>query len=65
MIDAINTFGKPIGQYFETLTNWEIESGIFNFSGRDLGWFVIGFLVCLILWGLLDGKEIKFKKKGE
>ena len=63
MIEAFNNFGEPIGAYFESLACWKIETGIFYLSGRDIGFFVMGFLVCLIVWGLLDGKEIKWKKR--
>ena len=58
MIEAFNEFGEPIGQYFESLACWYIDTGIFYLSGRDVGFTIIGFLLCLILWGLLDGKEI-------
>ncbi len=58
MIEAFNEFGEPIGQYFESLACWYIDTGIFYLSGRDVGFAIIGFLLCLILWGLLDGKEI-------
>ena len=62
MIEAFNEFGEPIGEYFESLACWSMDTGIFSLSGRDLGFFIMGFLVCLILWGLLDGKEIKCSK---
>lgn len=61
MIDAINRIGEPIGAYFESLFAWEISSGIFYLSGRDIGCVIIGFLLCLILWAICDGKEIKIK----
>ena len=63
MIDAFNDFGGLVEQHMEMITSWEIKSGMFDFSGRDLGFFIMGFLVCLILWGMFDGKKIKWKKR--
>ena len=51
-------YGTEIGAYFESLFTWEIRTNLFNFSGRDFGWLLIGFLICLILWGMLDGRRI-------
>lgn len=59
MIDAINRIGEPIGAYLESLFAWEIESGIFYLSGRDMGFAIIGFMICLVMWAVFDGKEIK------
>lgn len=50
--------GIKIGAYFESLFAWEIKTGLFEFSGRDFGWLLIGFIICLILWGAFDGKKI-------
>jgi len=58
MIEAFNEFGKPIGAYFESLCCWYIDTGIFYLSGRDIEWMIVGFLICLVLWGIFDGKEI-------
>lgn len=49
---------EEIGFYFESLFSWSIDTGIFHISGRDVGFAIIGFLICLVLWGLFDGKEI-------
>lgn len=51
-------YGIEIGAYFESLFAWEIRTSLFYFSGRDFGWLLIGFLICLILWGMLDGRRI-------
>jgi len=51
-------YGTEIGAYFESLFAWEIKMNPFYFSGRDFGWLLIGFLICLILWGAFDGKKI-------
>lgn len=50
--------GDAINYYFESLICWNIDTGIFYLSGRDIGCAVVGFLVCLILWAIFDGKEI-------
>ena len=59
----MNELGIQVGAYFESLFSWEIQTGIFYFSGRDLGWLIIGFALCLVLWGALDGKEVKLWKR--
>lgn len=43
---------------FEEFMAWHIDTGTFYISGRDIIAMIIGFLFCLILWALFDGKEI-------
>lgn len=43
---------------FEEFTEWRIPSEIIDISGRDILAAIIGFLFCLMLWGIFDGKEI-------
>lgn len=47
---------------FEEFMAWHIDTGTFYISGRDIIGMIIGFLICLILWAIFDGKEIKFGK---
>ena len=53
---------NAINRYFESLMAWYIDTGIFYLSGRDIACAIIGFLVCLIIWAALDGKEIHIEK---
>ena len=57
-----NEIGQQIGAYFESLACWYIDTGIFYLSGRDIGFTIVGFLSCLVLWAMFDGKEIKWFK---
>jgi len=45
----------------ERQLQWCIDLGVFYINGRDVCWFIIGFLCCLVLWAMFDGKEIKWK----
>lgn len=47
---------------FEEFMAWHIDTGTFYISGRDIIGMIIGFLICLMLWAVFDGKEIKFGK---
>lgn len=47
---------------FEEFLTWNQDTGIFYISGRDIICMIIGFLVCLILWAIFDGKEIHIGK---
>ena len=60
-MNEFNSIGQQIGAYFESLFSWEINKGIFYINGRDVGWLIVGFIICLILWGIFDGKEIRWR----
>lgn len=49
---------------FEEFLAWHIDTGTFYISGRDIIAMIIGFLVCLLLWAIFDGKEIHGTKDG-
>ena len=57
--------GELFNLTFEEFLTWHIESPIFYLSGRDIICMIIGFIVCLILWVLFDGKEIHVRKRNE
>lgn len=40
---------KAINHLFESQLQWYYDNGIFYINGRDVIWFFIGFLTCLIL----------------
>lgn len=50
---------------FEEFLAWHIDNGIFYLSGRDIICMVIGFIVCLILWIMFDGREIYVRRRNE
>lgn len=51
---------------FEEFLAWHIDTGTFYLSGRDIVCMITGFLICLILWAIFDGKEIHIgKRKGD
>lgn len=54
-----------INHYFETLMAWHIDNGVFYLSGRDIACAIVGFIVCLILWAIFDGKEVHIGWKSE
>lgn len=53
--------GDSINHYFESIVCWYIDTGIFYLSGRDIVCVIIGFLICLVLWAILDGKELNVR----
>lgn len=53
---------NAINRYFEGLMAWCIDTGIFYISGRDIACMILGFLICLVIWGMCDGKEIHIEK---
>ena len=53
--------GDSINHYFESIVCWSIDTGIFYLSGRDIVCVIIGFLICLVLWAILDGKELNVR----
>lgn len=48
---------------FEEFICWYIDTGIFYLSGRDIVFMIVGFLICLMLWTMFDGKEIHLGTK--
>lgn len=42
---------EQITDYFNKLFGWVIDTGLFYLTGRDVGFLLIGFLICLVLWG--------------
>lgn len=50
--------GDAINHFFESQLQWVYDNGVVCFTGRDVVAFIMGFLMCLILWALFDGKEI-------
>ena len=50
--------GKLFNQTWEEFLTWSIDTGTIYISGRDILCMIVGFLICLVIWGCLDGKEI-------
>ena len=50
--------GELFNSVFEEFMNWHVNSGIIDISGRDICCMIVGFCICLMLWGIFDGKEI-------
>ena len=49
-------------QTWEEFLVWNIDTGIFYLSGRDIACVIVGFGICLILWAMFDGKEINVRR---
>lgn len=53
--------GEAINHYFESIICWCIDLGTFYLSGRDIVCMIIGFVACLVLWAVFDGKELNVR----
>lgn len=54
--------GNLFNETFEEFICTFWDTGVFCVSGRDLVCMIVGFLTCLLLWALFDGKEIDVGK---
>lgn len=52
------TKGELFNQTWEEFICWSIDTGTIYISGRDIMCMITGFLICLVLWAVFDGKEI-------
>ena len=57
--------GNNITHFFESLICWNIDTGIFYLSGRDIAWMIVGFLSCLVLWMALEGVKNNVRRRNE
>ena len=54
--------GNLFNETFEEFICTYWDTGTFCVSGRDLVCIIVGFLSCLALWAVFDGKEIDVGK---
>ena len=47
-----NEIGVSINHFFESQACWFYDNGMIYFSGRDIGWFIVGFLVCWVCFAI-------------
>ena len=57
--------GSKITHFCESLSCWHIDTGIFYLSGRDIGFAIIGFLICLIIWMAFAGRRKNDTRRNE
>lgn len=50
--------GDLFNLVWEEFLTWSFDTGTFYINGRDIICMIVGFLICLILWAIFDGKEI-------
>ena len=51
--------GEAINHFFESQMAYVVyDNGYTTILGRDVVAFIIGFLVCIILWGAFDGRKV-------
>lgn len=57
-----NEIGDSINHFFESQACWFYDNGMIYFSGRDIGWFIIGFLVCWVCFAIGECYGLKRRR---
>ena len=55
--------GDMINHIFESQMAWYFDNGVIYFSGRDIVAFIIGFLVCWMIFAI--GECYGTKRRGQ
>ena len=50
--------GSDFNLVFEEFMIKNYGNAVVTVTGRDIVCMIVGFLICLILWAIFDGKEI-------